>query len=219
MVFPGGKSVGCDDEQTDPKGSTRAFGLGLSAKRAFDIVAATFGVALFAPILLITAIAIKLNYPGPILIRETLFGYGRRPVRLHKFRFATHTPETQLITAPLTRIGRMMGRTGIGELPQLFSVLFGEVSIVGPRPYISEQDLPDFPRAILLNSIRPGILDCASPGHFRTAEQRVKDDLYYAANQSPILDIKIILTALFAERSIEHDTSLLGPKIARVQKG
>ena len=101
MVFPGGKSVGCDDEQTDPKGSTRAFGLGLSAKRAFDIVAATFGVALFAPILLITAIAIKLDSPGPILIRETLFGYGRRPVRLHKFRFATHTPETQLITAPL----------------------------------------------------------------------------------------------------------------------
>ena len=121
MALPGGgASIACDNKQTGPKGGTRTFGLGLRAKRAFDIVAATFGVALFAPILLVTAIAIKLDSPGPILVRETLFGYGRRPVRLHKFRFATHSPETQLITAPLIRIGRIMGRTGIGELPQLF---------------------------------------------------------------------------------------------------
>ena len=195
------------------------FGLGRSAKRAFDIVVATLGIALFAPIFLITSIAIKLDSPGPILIRQTLFGYGRRAVRVRRFRFATHCLETQSITPRLTRVGRIMHQTGIGELPELFSVLFGEMSIVGPRPYVNEQDLSDFPQATLLSGIKPGIIDWAFPAEFRSSEQRVNDDLYYAKQWSPYFDVKIILMALFAEKPIDQETSLSRRKVARVQKG
>ena len=160
----------------------------------------------------VTSIAIKLDSPGPILIRQTLFGYGRRAVRVYRFRFATHCLETQSITPRLTRVGRIMHQTGIGELPQLFSVLFGQMSIVGPRPYVNEQDLSDFPQATLLNSIKPGIIDWAFPAEFRTSEQRVNDDLYYAKQWSPYFDIKIILTVLFAEKPIDQGTSLCGGK-------
>ncbi len=219
MVLREGEWAGCDKGHTASGGGVMRFGLGRSAKRAFDIVVATLGIVLFAPILLVTSVAIKLDSPGPVLVRQTLFGYGRRAVRVYRFRFATHCPETQSINARLTQVGRIMHQTGIGELPQLFSVLFGQMSIVGPRPYFNEQDLSDFPQATLLNSIKPGIIDWAFPAEFRTSEQRVNDDLYYAKQWSPYFDTKIILTVLFAEKPINQETSLVRRKIARVQKG
>ena len=98
----------------------------------------------------------------------------------------------------------MLHHTGIGELPQLFSVLSGGLSIVGPRPYVSQLELAECPDATLLNSIKPGMIDWASPAGFRTVEQRVNDDLYYAAKASPYLDIMTILTALFSEKSAKR---------------
>ena len=219
MTLGEGEWVGRDRGHTASRGGIVRFGLGRSAKRAFDIVVATLGILLFAPILLVTSIAIKLDSPGPILICQTLFGYGRRAVRVYRFRFATHCLETQSITPSLTRVGRIMHQTGIGELPQLFSVLFGQMSIVGPRPYVNKPDLSDFSQATLLTSIKPGIIDWAFPAEFRTSEQRVNDDLYYAKQWSPYFDIKIILTVLFAEKPIDQGTSLVRRKIARVQKG
>ena len=168
MTLDEGEWVGCDTGHTAPGGGIVGFGLGRFAKRAFDIVVATLGIVLFAPILLVTSIAIKLDSPGPILFRQTLFGYGRRAVRVYRFRFATRCQETQSVTPRLTRVGRIMHQTGIGGLPQLFSVLFGEMSIVGPRPYVEEQDFSGFPQATLLRSVKPGIIDWASPADFRT---------------------------------------------------
>ena len=219
MVLREGEWASCDNGHTASGGGVMRFGLGRSAKRTFDIVVATLGIVLFAPILLLTSIAVKLDSPGPVFVRQTLFGYGRRAVRVYRFRFATHCLETQSITPRLTRVGRIMHQTGIGELPQLFSVLFGQMSIVGPRPYSNEQDLSDFPQATLLNNIKPGIIDWAFSAEFRTSEQRVNDDLYYAKQWSPYFDTKIILTVLFAERPINQETSLVRRKIARVQKG
>ena len=178
------------------------------AKRVFDIVVATLKIVLFAPILLITSIAIKLDSPGPILIRETLFGYRKRAIRVHRFRFVTHCAETRPIAPRLTRVGRTLRQTGIGELPRLFSVLLGDMSIIGPPPFLNQQDFSEFPPASLLENVKPGMIDCAGPAEPRTAEQRVNDDLYYAANWSLYLDIKIILTALFAERPAKR----LSPK-------
>ena len=210
--------VSCERGRTASGGGIVRFGLGPSAKRTFDIVVATLGILLFAPILLVTSIAIKLDSPGPILIRQTLFGYGRRAVRMYRFRFAPHCLETQSITPSLTRVGRIMHQTGIGELPQLFSVLFGQMSIVGPRPYVNEPDLLDF-SPTLLTSIKPGIINWAFPAEFRSSEQRLNDDLCCAKQWSPYFDIKIILTVLFAEKPIDEGTSLVRRKIARVQKG
>ena len=127
--------------------------LGWFAKRAFDVVAATMGLLLFAPILLITSIAIKLDSRGPILIRETLYGYKNRAIEVRKFRVVTVRPEGERIDLPLTWVGQILRRTGIDELPQLFNVLRGEMSIIGPRPCTH-------PTA-LLNRDKPGLTDWA----------------------------------------------------------
>ncbi len=186
--------------------------LGRYARRASDIFVATVGIGLFAPIFILTAIAIKLESPGPVFIRRTLFGYGGRPVRVCEFRFVTHHAGSP----SLTRVGRLISHTDIEELPQLFNVLLGEMSIVGPRLYVD--DVSDFPQANLLSSIKPGILDWAGRTQFRSTEQRINDDLFCAARRSHFLDIKIILTALFADKATETDASFVRRDIAQMQK-
>jgi lipopolysaccharide/colanic/teichoic acid biosynthesis glycosyltransferase len=220
MVSRGEESVGFD-EQTASDGVVLMLGFHRYAKRAFDIAMAVSGIVLFSPILLITSLAIKLESAGPILVRETLFGYGKRIVRVHRFRFVAHGAETQAVTPRLTRVGRTLQQTGIGELPELFSVLAGDMSIVGPRPFVSQLDLSECPDTPLLNSIKPGMVDWAGPAEFRTVEQRINDDLFHAVNRSPYLDIITILAALFSEKSAKHpsrqkelDTSFARRKVA-----
>ena len=205
-----GESVGSAEGQKTSGGVAPSFDR--YARRASDIFVATVGIALFTPIFILTAIAIKLDSPGPIFVRKTLFGYGGRVVRVRKFRFVTH----QAGSPSLTRIGRLINHTGIEELPQLFNVLLGEMSIVGPRLY--DDGVSDFPQVNLLSSIKPGILDWAGPTQFRTTEQRINDDLFYAAKRSYFLEIKTILAALFAEKGIEADAPFVRTDIAQVQK-
>ena len=199
MVSHSDELVGFDDEQT-AAGGALSVGSGRYARRLFDFVAAAFSILLFAPILLITSIAIKLESPGPIVVRETRFGYGKRTIRVYRFRVAPRA-DTQPFHPRLTRVGRMLHQTGIAELPELFSVLFGDMSIVGPRPYLDHRDLSQCPDTPLLNNIKPGMIDWACPTGFRTVEQRFNDDLYCAANRSPHLDIMSIFTVLFGEKS------------------
>ncbi len=210
MTSGEGEWGSCERGRIASVGGIVKFDLGRPAKRVFDIVVATLGILLFAPILLVTSVAIKLDSPGPILSRQTLFGYGRRAVRVYRFRFATHCLETQSLAPRLTRVGGVMRQTGIGALPQLFSVLFGEMSIVGPRPHVDEQDFSGFPAATLLRGVKPGIIDWASPAQFRTVEQRVNEDLYHAKRWSLYNDIKIILTVLLAEKPGDQGTSREG---------
>ena len=99
-------------------------------RRIFDLVAASTSVIVFAPIFLVTSIAIKLESDGPIFIREPMFGHGNRRIQLFKFRLMS-----DCMTFPrLTRVGQILCGTGIGELPQLFNVLWGELSIIGRPP-------------------------------------------------------------------------------------
>ena len=117
--------------------------------RVLDFAAAAMGVILLAPIFLITAIAIKLDSDGPIFAREPMFGHGNRRIQLLKFRMVSgygdgNTP------ARLTRLGRILCETGIDELPQLFNVLRGELSIIGPPPSPCSKPL--------LNKIKPGMI-------------------------------------------------------------
>jgi lipopolysaccharide/colanic/teichoic acid biosynthesis glycosyltransferase len=98
------------------------------------------GLILFAPILLIASIAIKLDSRGPIFIRKTLYRYDNRAIKVLKFRVVTTCVEGDRINPRVTQVGQILSETGIDELPQLFNVLRGEMSIVGPRPYASRQD-------------------------------------------------------------------------------
>ena len=125
-----------------------------SAKRLFDIAAATMGLILFSPLLLITSIAIKIDTPGPILVRETLYGYKNRPIQVLGFRLVAAYAENDRTSPRLTRVGRILSQTGIDELPRLFNLLRGDMSIVGPPPRPH--------RNALLNRVKPGLVRLAT---------------------------------------------------------
>jgi lipopolysaccharide/colanic/teichoic acid biosynthesis glycosyltransferase len=120
--------------------------------RVFDFAAAAMGVILLAPIFLVTSVAIKLDSDGPIFIREPMFGRGNRRIQLLKFRMVSGYGDGNTPTR-LTRVGRILCETGIDELPQLFNVLRGELSIIGPPASPCPKPL--------LNKIKPGMIQWA----------------------------------------------------------
>jgi lipopolysaccharide/colanic/teichoic acid biosynthesis glycosyltransferase len=120
--------------------------------RTFDFAAAAMGVILLAPILLVTSIAIKLDSDGPIFVLEPMFGHGNRMIQLFRFRFVSTRGHGNARARP-TRLGQALSETGIHELPQLFNVLRGELSIIGPPP-------GPCPNA-LLNKVKPGMIQWA----------------------------------------------------------
>jgi exopolysaccharide biosynthesis polyprenyl glycosylphosphotransferase len=126
-----------------------------TTKRAIDVAVSLAGLLVLSPVLLVTALAVRLSSPGPVFYRQARLGRERTPFRIIKFRTMYRSietggasPERRAVPSPLserpdfdrvTRIGRLLRRTGIDELPQLFNVLRGEMSLVGPRPFIPEE--------------------------------------------------------------------------------
>lgn len=138
------------------------------SKRLFDIVAAAIGLALLAPLLLVVALWVRLDSPGPVLFRQQRVGRGGVLFEILKFRTMRHSTAAQpLLTvgkdSRITRAGAILRRYKIDELPQLTNVLLGEMSLVGPRPEVPHYVAcyPQETRAIVL-SVAPGITDWAS---------------------------------------------------------
>jgi lipopolysaccharide/colanic/teichoic acid biosynthesis glycosyltransferase len=137
-------------------------------KRAFDVCVAAFALLLLFPILAVVAVLVKLDSPGAIFFTQERVGRRFRPFTIYKFRTMIHDPASR--GAPITiggdpritRIGRFLRQTKIDELPQLFNVLRGDMSFVGPRPELSRyvEAFADEYREIL--EVRPGITDLAS---------------------------------------------------------
>lgn len=135
---------------------------GLLAKRTFDALAAALGLTLVAPLLLGIAIAVKLDSRGPALYHQLRVGRGGRTFRLHKFRTMVPGADRSSRITPgndprITRLGAFLRRTNLDELPQLWNVLVGDMSLVGPRPEVPEfVDLADplWRQALL---VRPGM--------------------------------------------------------------
>jgi hypothetical protein len=148
------------DEQGEPSGwaSSATAGRGVIpvlrlvpvAKRVVDIAAATLGLLLFSPILLIASVAIKLDSCGPVLIRETWYGYKNRQIQLLRFRLVTACAENDQTSPRLTGVGRVLAQSRIDELPRLINVLQGEMSIFGPPPH-------RYPKT-LQHRIKPGMI-------------------------------------------------------------
>lgn len=140
----------------------------MSGKRVFDFLCGVTGVLIFSPVLLVTAVAIKMEDGGPIFYRGTRIGQFGRPFRIFKFR--TMVPHAERLggsSTPdddprVTRVGRYLRKYKLDELPQLFNVLKGEMSLVGPRPEVEHyvRLFTDEERAIL--RVKPGITDWAS---------------------------------------------------------
>ncbi|HEX6864926.1 MAG TPA: TIGR03013 family XrtA/PEP-CTERM system glycosyltransferase [Thermoanaerobaculia bacterium] len=180
----------------------------LFSKRLLDMAAASVGLILALPFMVLVAIAVKLDSPGPILFRQERVGRGRRPFMVYKFRSMRNDAEKN---GPVwatqgdprvTRVGRFIRKTRLDELPQLWNVLVGDMSLVGPRP---ERDL--FVQQLLEVSpyygqrlvVRPGLTGWAQikapyASSFEESIEKLKYDLYYIKNMSLFLDISILLS-------------------------
>jgi Undecaprenyl-phosphate glucose phosphotransferase len=185
-------------------------------KRAFDIAAAIAGLIVISPLFVILPLAIKLDSRGPVLFRQTRHGYNNETIRVLKFRSMTVTEDGdnfKQVTRHdprVTRLGRFMRHTNIDELPQLFNVLIGDMSLVGPRPHATSQNetfaqlISSFSRR---HNVKPGITGWAQVHGYRgetdtleKMQRRVEHDLYYIDNWSFLLDLKIIVMTLFSKK-------------------
>jgi lipopolysaccharide/colanic/teichoic acid biosynthesis glycosyltransferase len=138
----------------------------MRSKRLVDLLVASLGLALFAPLCLVIALAILLHDGGPVFFRQERIGRGGQPFLLWKFRTMRHATSSQLLTVAgdprITRLGRFLRQVKLDELPQLWNVLRGEMSLVGPRPEVRryvERYTCDQRRVLDLS---PGITDTAS---------------------------------------------------------
>jgi exopolysaccharide biosynthesis polyprenyl glycosylphosphotransferase len=180
-------------------------------KRAFDIGVTVVGLAAALPIMIISAIAIKLTSPGPIFYIQERIGLDGISFPLIKFRSMRIDAETN--SGPVrnkkddnraTTIGKILRRTSMDELPQLFNVLLGQMSIVGPRPerpFFVEQFKNNIPKYLERHRVKTGMTGWAQVNGLRgdvPIEERTKYDIYYVENWSLVFDIKIILKTIRA---------------------
>jgi Undecaprenyl-phosphate glucose phosphotransferase len=190
------------------------------AKRAFDLAVAGGILILAAPLLVMIAALIKLNSPGPILFRQQRHGFNRDPFRITKFRTMTCMEDGDVIPQAcandprLTSVGRVLRSSNLDELPQLFDVVRGKMSLVGPRPHALAHDrayeskIPSYSRR---HNVKPGLTGWAQVNGFRgqTEEdwkmaKRVEHDLYYIDNWSLLFDIQIILMTVFSRNAFKN---------------
>lgn len=164
----------------------------LAAKRVTDIAGALVGLMVAAPIMLVVAIAIKLTSPGPVFFHQTRIGQHQKPFRIHKFRTMTchHTPSLEPVRGTheeITPIGKRLRDTSLDELPQLFNVLCGQMSLVGPRPhadYHSEYYAANIPEYRERFTIRPGITGAVQVSNIRNFSHTLEE-----VRQHALLDI------------------------------
>ena len=182
-------------------------------KEVLDRGLAVIALVLLSPILLLTCLAIRLESKGPILFRQKRFGFNNNEISVLKFRSmyidrqdTTGAERTQKNDPRVTRVGRFIRRTSIDELPQLFNVLKGDMSLVGPRPHATMMRVGDkyYFDAVkgytARHRVKPGITGLAQVrglrGEIATTERarkRVEYDVYYIENWSPLLDIRIMI--------------------------
>jgi lipopolysaccharide/colanic/teichoic acid biosynthesis glycosyltransferase len=176
------------------------------AKRFADVILATTGLLLLSPLIICVAVAIKLESRGPVFHRETVYGYANQAIQVFKFRLMAMCASSDQTGPCETRIGRVLRHTGIDEIPQLLNVLFGEMSIVGPRAFTDRQDLRRSHSTPLLENFKPGITGWTQLMETRegpmTAEQRTIHDLHYVEQWSLLLDIKILVMVLFSIKTM-----------------
>jgi lipopolysaccharide/colanic/teichoic acid biosynthesis glycosyltransferase len=170
-------------------------------RRAFDIAGATFGLLLTSPFLLLAALAVKLEDRGPVLYRQRRVGKDGSDFELLKLRTmvvgaerlgAGHAVDRG--DARITKVGRVLRRTSVDELPQLWNVVRGEMSLIGPRPTLRYQVERYTPRQARRLEVKPGITGWAQV-HGRAAlpwDERIELDVWYIEHRSFLVDLKIL---------------------------
>ena len=184
----------------------------LAIKRLIDIIGSLIGIILLSPIYIIIAILIKFDSPGKIVFGHTRKGKGGKDIKVYKFRtmysnaseiFESFTPEQKeeyyknfkLDNDPrVTKLGGFLRKTSLDELPQLFNILKGDMTIIGPRPIVEKEISKYGDKAEKLFSVVPGLAGYwqANGRSDTTYEERVEMDMYYIDNMSFYLDVKIL---------------------------
>ncbi|HEM61631.1 MAG TPA: sugar transferase, partial [Chloroflexi bacterium] len=179
-------------------------------KRTMDLVGSAVGLVVFSPLMLLLAVLIKLDSPGPVFYTQERMGLDEKPFQMIKFRSMKADAEEE--TGPVwavkedprrTRLGALIRRFSMDELPQLINVLLGEMSLVGPRPertVFVEQFKQLIPRYVERHQEKAGMTGWAQVNGLRgdtSIVERTKYDLYYIENWSILFDLKILIKTFF----------------------
>lgn len=180
------------------------------AKRTVDIVGSACGLLVLSPLLLVLAILVKTSSKGPVIFKQERVGLHNKKFNMYKFRtmrVQTEEEEKKGWTVKndprVTRIGSFMRKTSLDELPQLWNILIGDMSIVGPRPerpQFVEKFREEIPRYMIKHQVRPGLTGWAQVNGYRgdtSIRRRIECDIYYIENWSMFLDIKIMFLTVF----------------------
>ncbi|MCR5302893.1 MAG: undecaprenyl-phosphate glucose phosphotransferase [Lachnospiraceae bacterium] len=179
-------------------------------KRLVDITGSVAGIIISSPIMIVSAILIKLTSDGPIIFAQERVGLHNKPFQMYKFRTMIEQTETEEAEGwtvrddpRVTKVGRFLRKTSLDELPQLFNILFGQMSLVGPRPerpQFVEKFKEEIPRYMIKHQVRPGLTGWAQINGLRgdtSIEERINYDLYYIENWTLEFDIKILFLTVF----------------------
>lgn len=179
-------------------------------KRLVDVLVSLVGLVVASPVMLLSAIAVKCSSRGPVIFKQERIGLHNKPFRMYKFR----TMEVQKPSAEekgwttkddprVTKVGKFLRRTSIDELPQLFNILIGDMSVVGPRPerpQFVEQFKEEIPRYMVKHQVRPGLTGWAQINGWRgdtSIKRRIEYDIFYIENWTMSFDVKIMLLTIF----------------------
>ncbi len=172
-------------------------------KRIFDVLASVIALLLLSPLIIVVSILILFSMGRPIFFVQKRIGLDEKTIRLYKFRSMTNQTDDLGNLLPnhkrVTKVGRFIRKTSLDELPSLFNVVKGELSVVGPRPLLVKY-LPFYKeRHRLRHSVRPGITGLAQVNgrNSTTWTKRLNFDVEYVENQSMYLDLKIILLTVY----------------------
>ena len=184
--------------------------LNATVKRVMDLCGAVAALILFSPVMLITAVLVKITSPGPVIYSQERVGLHNRPFRMYKFRSMEVQPASQEKKQwttqgdpRVTLVGKVIRKTSIDELPQLFNVLVVSMSLVGPRPerpFFVERFKEEIPRYMIKHQVRPGMTGWAQINGYRgdtSIERRIEHDLYYIENWTLGFDFKILFLTVF----------------------
>ena len=179
-------------------------------KRVMDIAGAVVAIVVFSPVMLVTAILVKTTSKGPLIYKQERVGLHNQNFQMYKFRsmeVQSAKSEKKAWTIRndprVTAVGRFIRRTSIDELPQLFNILKGDMSLVGPRPerpFFVEKFREEIPRYMVKHQVRPGLTGWAQVNGYRgdtSIKKRIEYDLYYIENWTIGLDIKILFLTFF----------------------
>ena len=184
--------------------------LNSTIKRIMDILVSLIAIVIFSPIMLFTAIMIKITSPGPIIFKQERVGLNNKCFNMYKFR-SMHVAKEEVAATRWTtkddprktKFGAFIRKLSIDELPQLFNVLKGDMSLVGPRPerpFYVEKFKEEIPKYMIKHQVRPGMTGWAQVNGWRgdtSIRRRIEYDIYYIENWTLLLDIKILWLTIF----------------------